>query len=315
MNRKMKILVGYDGSDCSDAALDDLRRAGLPKDCEVVVLSVADVFQPPPINEAIDNTFPFYVPDGVRRAHEHAALSVREAKTLADNGCARIKNAFPGWLIKADATADSPAWALIKKADEWHPDLIVVGAQGHAVMGGRLILGSVSQRVLYEARCSVRIARSRGKPLDSPSKIVVGIDGSLDSYAAIEAVARRVWPAGSEVSVFSALDTLMCVTSIGTQESVVKWIDVALEEARGEIRALFEPLLEQLRQAGLGASITFKEGDPKQAIIEHATECNADSIFLGAKGTRGIDRLLLGSVSASVAARAPCSVEIVRAKD
>lgn len=37
-----------------------------------------------------------------------------------------------------------------------------------------------------------------------------------------------------------------------------------------------------------------------------------DCIFLGAKGTRGIDRLLLGSVSSAVAARANSSVEIVR---
>jgi hypothetical protein len=52
MNEKMKILIGYDGSDCSEAALDDLRKAGLPQsDVEALVLSVADVFMlpsPPP---------------------------------------------------------------------------------------------------------------------------------------------------------------------------------------------------------------------------------------------------------------------------
>lgn len=42
MSRKMKILIAYDGSSGADAALDDLSRAGLPPEVEVVVLSVAE---------------------------------------------------------------------------------------------------------------------------------------------------------------------------------------------------------------------------------------------------------------------------------
>jgi len=72
MNEKMKIVIAYDGSECSQAALEDLKSAGLPKTVEARVLSLADVFVPPPINEEIDNTFPMYVPAGVRRAHERA---------------------------------------------------------------------------------------------------------------------------------------------------------------------------------------------------------------------------------------------------
>jgi hypothetical protein len=34
MADRMKILVAYDGSECADAALDDLRRAGLPSDAQ-----------------------------------------------------------------------------------------------------------------------------------------------------------------------------------------------------------------------------------------------------------------------------------------
>ena len=41
MNEKMKILIAYDGSDCAEAALKDLQRAGLPKMAEAVALSVA----------------------------------------------------------------------------------------------------------------------------------------------------------------------------------------------------------------------------------------------------------------------------------
>lgn len=34
----MKVLIAYDGSDCADAALDDLQRAGLPPDADFVNL-------------------------------------------------------------------------------------------------------------------------------------------------------------------------------------------------------------------------------------------------------------------------------------
>jgi hypothetical protein len=42
MGKRMKVLIAYDGSGYADAALDDLRRAGLPGDAEALVVSVAD---------------------------------------------------------------------------------------------------------------------------------------------------------------------------------------------------------------------------------------------------------------------------------
>ena len=44
----MKLLIAYDGSRCSDAALDDLTHAGLPGKGEAMVISVAEVWLPPP---------------------------------------------------------------------------------------------------------------------------------------------------------------------------------------------------------------------------------------------------------------------------
>ncbi|MCE3240603.1 MAG: hypothetical protein K0Q83_1110, partial [Deltaproteobacteria bacterium] len=45
-----KLLIGYDGSEHADAAIDDLQRAGLPQDVEAIVLSVADAFLPPTVD-------------------------------------------------------------------------------------------------------------------------------------------------------------------------------------------------------------------------------------------------------------------------
>lgn len=312
MNEPMKILIAYDGSDCADAALEDLKVAGLPTTAEAIVMSMADVFLPPPVNEEVDNTFPMQVPPGVRRALERAEGELREAELLARQAREQIKKSFPEWQVRHEALADSPTWALIRTADEWEADLIVVGARGHSLLGGRLILGSVSQRVLYEARCSVRIARGRRRDPDSPLRLIIGVDNSPNSHAAVEAVCRRQWPAGTEVRLLAVVDTVMAITPQTSEPSVMKWIEVGDEENWDEVRQLFAPAAKTMRAAGLDAAVMIRRGNPKDEIVAEAESWGADCIFVGAKGMRGIERLLLGSVSSAVSTRAHCSVEVIR---
>ena len=308
----MKIVIAYDGSNCADAALEDLKSAGLPGTAEALVMSLADVFLPPPINEAVDNTFPAYVSAGVRRAHERAEGELQKAESLAQRASESIKQSFPQWQVRHEALADSPAWALIRKSDEWPADLIVVGAQGHSVLGGRLILGSVSQRVLYEARCSVRIARAGRNNAHAPVRLLIGLDDSAYSRAAVDAVYRRVWPEGTEVRLLAVAEAMMEITPDPSQPSVTEWIEVNDEANWDKVRQTFEPAAEKLRAAGLDATVMIRRGNPKDEIVEEAQSWGADCIFVGAKGMRGLDRILLGSVSSAVSARAHCSVEVVR---
>jgi nucleotide-binding universal stress UspA family protein len=314
MNERMKILIGYDGSECAEAALQDLRRAGLPAEADVLVVSVADVFLPPPANKETDDIFPLIVPTSVKRAHEQAAIKVAHAHDLAHKAKTTLARLFPNWELRAEACADSPAWALIKRAWKWKPNLIVVGSHGHSAFGGRLILGSVSLRVLYEGDTSVRVARGRVGGEKCPIRIIVGIDGSTNSLAALNAVAERSWPKGTEVRLVAALDTVFSINTSAQKPAVVKWFEVSNEKDLISLRQIFDALADKLCDLGLTASTEFKKGDPKEVLIEEAETFHADSIFVGARGMRGIERLMLGSVSAAVAARAPCSVEVVRAK-
>ncbi|HJT30166.1 MAG TPA: universal stress protein [Pyrinomonadaceae bacterium] len=309
----MKILVAYDGSEDADAALHDLKRAGLGSAVELLIMSVADVFVPPPIDEEVDNTFPLHVPEGVRRAHERARHELDEAQGLVKRASEQIRSIFPSWQVSYEAVADSPAWALIRKADEWKPDLIVMGARGLSVFGGRLILGSISQRVLYEARCSVRVARGSDSTDDKPVRILIGVDNSPDSKAAVDEVCNREWSRGTEVGLLVVVDTVMAIATDPADASA-KWIEVAEEENWDQVRELFAPAAEKLRNAGLHAEVLIRRGNPADQLLQEAHTWGADCIFVGAKGTRGIDRLLLGSVSSAVSARAHCSVEVVRPK-
>jgi nucleotide-binding universal stress UspA family protein len=304
----MKLLIAYDGSDYGRGAFPDLKLAGLPDVAEAIVLSAADVILPP-TSEPGDETSNF-MPESLKLARLSAERALMKADATAKHGSELVKNSFPRWQVSHEALADSPAWAVIRRSDEWKPDLIVVGARGHSLLGGRLILGSVSQRVLYEARCSVRISRTRRETKNGvPVRIVIGVDNSTYSRAAVDAVAQRKWAAGTEIRLLAVVDTVMAV---GPEPTGVKWIEVGAEKDWQQVRQLFAPLVDQLNSAGLRASLMIRKGDPKEEIVAEADGWNADSIFVGAKGLRGIERLLLGSVSSAVSARAHCSVEVVR---
>jgi nucleotide-binding universal stress UspA family protein len=103
----------------------------------------------------------------------------------------------------------------------------------------------------------------------------------------VESAASRAWPAGSEARLI-----------------------VAGDEATPE---LFKAAAEKLRAAGLSVTEHVRDGDPAHALVREAGEWDADSVFVGTRGVHGFQHLLHGSVSAAVAARARCSVEVVRA--
>jgi nucleotide-binding universal stress UspA family protein len=215
--------------------------------------------------------------------------------------------------VSHESYADSPAWGIVHGIEKFKAHLAVVGSHSRGVMG-RLVLGSVSQKVLSYAKCSVRIARCReGGARKGPVKLLVGIDASPDSALAISAVASRHWPAGSEarvvlvrdVRMVTALLALGAAGAAGPAPEVFpasrRWIDEALKNSA-----------EELGRAGLSVTAEAPEGDPKAVLVEEAERWEADAIFVGAKGLSRVERFLLGSVSAAVAARAQCTVEVVR---
>lgn len=313
----MKILIGYDGSECADAALDDLNQAGLPAAVEVYILSIAEVWLPPPppsAYEIIEEARHANSPAELQRDFAKSCVAAKEALALAERARDRLQNRFPNWEVSAGSSCGSAAWELVAKADEWKPDLIIVGSHGRTALG-RFVLGSVSQRVLTEAQCSVRIARGRVEEPNSPVRIIVGTDGSDASEEALSAVAGRPWPAGTEVKVV-LVDDPLAPEFLG---KLIPPLGETLAEDKREERAWVEMITKRssklLQTAGIKVSCNVRFGDPKRELCKAAEEWAADCIFVGSAGfSNRVERFVLGSVSAAVAARAHCSVEVVRKK-
>lgn len=228
---------------------------------------------------------------------------------------ARVRALFPAWSVHAEARAEEAHGALVARAAEWDADVVVVGSQGRSALG-RVLLGSVSQQVLHHAPCSVRVGRrpSGGeRPREPRVRLVLGVDGSVDAATAASAVSARRWPAGSEVLVVGVLDAAVLLNHLALHPPGLCARGGAAADATSALREALERVCADLRRSGLTATATFLTGDPKRVLLEEAERTGADCIIIGAKGHSRIERLLLGSVSAAVAARARCSVEVVRA--
>ena len=315
MESTMHVVFGYDGSDQARDAIMALHRAGLACDTQIRIVSVADAWPPLPQSAyvpACEGSESQQAPI-VRKARALAAESLAKALAFAAEGASFVAREFPAWKVSHAAYAGSPYMTLIQPTES-SPDLVVVGAHGGSVLE-RFMLGSVSQNVLTHATCSVRISRlgkRQATDTDAPIRIILGVDGSRHSALAVSAVASRTWPAGTEVKVVAVLDLKFWSVLANPGYSTWGWLDGIEEDGRSLASRAVEAVARDLRLAGLVVTPLVEEDDPKRFLVAEAKRWAADCIFVGAKGHNAVERILLGSVSASIAARAPCSVEVVR---
>jgi nucleotide-binding universal stress UspA family protein len=146
-------------------------------------------------------------------------------------------------------------------------------------------------------------------------KVLLAIDGSAHSHAAVCEVAARAWPKDTAVEILTvihstaplAIDPAFVLAAIHVDQT---------GEQRHVAPALVEAAARQIaaRAPELSLSTKILEGMPQDVILEEARDWNADLIVLGSHGYGRLKRLVLGSVAGAVVARAPCSVHVVRAK-
>jgi len=145
-------------------------------------------------------------------------------------------------------------------------------------------------------------------------KILLPVDGSSFSDAAIEEVARRPWPPRSEVKIITAAETPVIVgmEPWAASPAYFEQLEKSVRDAAQDVinRALLK--LKTTEEKALKISSAVIERPPREAIVEEAEKWGADLIVMGSRGLGAWNRLLLGSVSSSVVHHAKCSVEIVR---
>lgn len=290
----MKILIGYDGLPGADAALDDLKRAGLPREAQALIVSVADPLIAPGtanygfVEEALKTR---RVTTSIMMVQKETARVLLEAKAFTTKAGERVRSYFPDWHVRSQVLTGPPATELIRSADEWKPDLVVVGSHKHS-LAGRIILGSVSRKIVTDSNHSVRVTRDLlERDAFDPLRIMIGVDGSCEARHAVNAVGHRVWPYGAEVRIVLVEQG----NTAAAAHSMIEWAK------------------EELSVIGLKVSFAIEKGEPRRVLISEAQKWQADAIFVGGRRfANALERFRLGSVATSLVINAPCTVEVVR---
>jgi nucleotide-binding universal stress UspA family protein len=144
--------------------------------------------------------------------------------------------------------------------------------------------------------------------------ILLAVDRSECSDEAIDEVARRPWPEGSEVKVLTAFELPLPPTA-EAWALPANYIEEMDRSASEHARSVVDRAVSKLRAAmGSQANIQGESipGPARTVILDEADSWSANLIVVGSHGYRALERFLLGSVSQSVASHAKCSVEVVR---
>lgn len=291
----MKVLIALDATPHSDKIVADAVNRPWPSGSSFLLLHVVDPYR--------------FVkaPISLQRAKTAALLELEKLKKILSDA---------GWKIEADVVLGHPASGICKRAASWNADLVMLGSHDPNVVT-RLLLGSTAHSVLRRASCTVEIVRPAEEGKRSPGagrKILVATDGSGYSITALRAVAKRPWPAGSEVKVLSIPDPVVRTTMFPYFElKEVEFLNAtSLEEAKKAVDAGAKILSKMGVKVSTGTP--FPQDSPAKEIVKESQQWGADLIFIGSHGRRGLNRLTMGSVSEHVAFHAHCSVVVTRTR-
>jgi nucleotide-binding universal stress UspA family protein len=244
-------------------------------------------------------------PISLQRAREAAHSELKSIEKCLVNG---------GWKTGTEVILGNPRSAIVKSATSWKADFVMLGSSDPGPVT-RLLLGSTAHSVLRWALCSVEIVRPRATGKEPPGegmKILVATDGSECSVMALDSVASRPWPKGSEVKVLSVPEVFIPVNVFPYFDP--KEFDTLNTSAIKDAKSAVDAGARVLSKLDLQVSseTPSPQESPARIIVKEAHEWGAHMIVLGSHGRRGFDRLMMGSVSEHVAFHAHCSVEVIR---
>jgi nucleotide-binding universal stress UspA family protein len=144
-------------------------------------------------------------------------------------------------------------------------------------------------------------------------RILIAYDGSPSADYAIDEVARRPWPAGTEVRVVTILEQSAPVPP----EIGVELYGPVLEKIRLSQRQAMQEALDKAAarfrtRADLKVDAELRDGAVNRSLLDAIKAFGADLVVAGSHGATALERFFLGSVSHALVTHAPCSVEIVK---
>ncbi|MDV6307343.1 universal stress protein [Gordonia amicalis] len=283
------IVVGVDGSDCALMAVRWAAGAAVREKRHLRLLSAVGIlpgaYAPAPTMTS---------PAVVEAMHAGAARAIDAATQVA-------ADVAPNVDVEGKTVSGSATLAL-RHASTW-AHMLVIGRRGLGGVRG-LLFGSVSNDATAHAECPVVVV---GGPAPTTGPVVVGVDGSPTSTAAIGHAFRQADLLKTPLLGVHAYGGSSGAAFYGADQRTLRQFEDEAEELLGEQLAGYPedfPDVKIERRVGIAS--------PAEEIVDAAQ--SAQLVVVGTRGRGGLRGLLLGSTSRAVMEVAPCPVMVVHKK-
>lgn len=289
----MKILLATDGSSGSQATIESVIHGCWAPGTQIKVIT------------AVVTQELLAVP-GAMKAKEIAQVS----KQLVD--CAeKLMAAHPHVDVIAEVLEGHADELIVKAAQDFKADLIVMGSKGHSGIQ-QFLMGSVSHAVLRTSPVPVRIVRHSEIARPERHGILIAMNVWEHWEDPIDHVLQFTWPKNTRFECVTVLSNDYLYSST---EPVEVYNELLLRDAELKVKAariLEAAVARIIRCTGEQATYKILEGRASDRIIAEAEEWMADLIVIGSHGRNLVGRVFVGSVSEEVCSHAHCAVEVLR---
>lgn len=297
--KKLRVLIPYDGSGTAEATLKDLSSAGLPRELDALI-AVTQVWLPSSpyeITSAVSARRMKLLTSGLS-SYVPALQEHEEQRVLALEAERRLRSMFPEGRVKTEAIQDTAAMAqaILERAKRWGAELIILGSKTSPTSQVSDYAGP-ALRVAQHARCSVRIARPYDRKADSAKQIVICVDESSSSHDVVNAVGERIWPTETVANILMTRKPgpRHVTRDAGAAQVLDTWADT-------------------LRAKGLEVSTAIEDGQPEEVFLRKSQESSVGCVFVDPHHGEGdVDASGLSAGVKALILGAQCSVEVVRA--
>lgn len=227
---------------------------------------------------------------------EHARLLDERGALLADEWVRPVRDAGVSVLTKVQQGDPRDIMAI---AEDEGGDLVVLGRTGQRGCPGFLHLGSVVEYVAHHSQLPLAVI----PPYVSGSieRVILGVDGSTESSAAITWCADHVGPMNAEV------------VAVTVQEPYLEWTPRSTRDSwRGDIEREIEQWTDPISAAGLAVTpIVERNLHPANGLIGVASAREGDLLVIGTRGAGGFTGLRLGGVAMKVLHGVPIPLVLI----
>lgn len=218
--------------------------------------------------------------------------------------------------LQFDVGQGSAATEILAKTDAMRADLLVMGTHGRSGFE-RLVLGSVTEKVLRKATCAVlsvpRLAHD-AVPAVLFKRILCAVDFSDCSMHALDYAVSLAQQARGELTVLHALELEPALppelheTVIGGHVSRPEYIEAAENHCRERLKTVVPDSV----RAQCGVTTLLLRGKPYREILRIALEQDSDVIVIGIHGRGAVDLMFFGSTAQHLVRQTSCPVLTLR---